>query len=189
MRYYCDNCLRDFKKKSKFSHLKTKSHKEFEKYKHMILSLKNVGIKDVDEILYLYVKDHNKKFNQYLLKGQFKLVFNNIQDCKNLITSMINNTTNISWSNYSREAIDSLKEEGYHFNHIAEMDIITLAHKRDMTYDFYLKHIMPAFEWKLNAMINKDKNLINKFPRIWRHPINIKFDCYRNNNNNINGGM
>ena len=40
---------------------------------------------------------------------------------------------------------------------------------------------MPAFEWKLNAMINKDKNLINKFPQNWRHPINTRFDCYRNN--------
>ena len=61
------------------------------------------------------------------------------------------------------------------------MNIITLAHKCDMTYDFYLKHNMSAFEWKLNAMINKDKNLINKFPRTWRHPINTKFGCYRNN--------
>ena len=63
------------------------------------------------------------------------------------------------------------------------MDTIPLAHKRDMTYDFYLKHNMPAFERKLNAVINKDKNLINKFPCIWRHPINTKFNCYRNNNN------
>ena len=63
MRYYCDICLRDFKKKSKYSHLKSESHKEFEKYKHLILSLKNVDIKDVDEILYLYMKDHNKKYN------------------------------------------------------------------------------------------------------------------------------
>ena len=122
---------------------------------------------------------HNKSFNQYLLKGQFKLVFKNNQDCKYLMTNMINNTTSISWSNYLREAIDSLKNEGDHFDHIAEMDIITLAHKRDMTYGFYLKHKMSVFEWKLNAMINKDKNLINKFPQIWKHPIYIKFDCYR----------
>ena len=81
------------------------------------------------------------------------------------MTDMINNTTNVSWSNYIRDAIDKLKEEGYDFNYIAEMDIITLAHKRDMTYDFYLKHNMSAFEWKLNSMINKDKNLINKFPQ------------------------
>ena len=81
------------------------------------------------------MKDHNKKFDYYLLKGQFKLIFNKNQDCKCLFTGMINITTYISWSNYLREAIDSLKEEGYHFNHIAEMDIITLPHRRDMTYD------------------------------------------------------
>ena len=40
MRYYCNICLLDIKKKSKHSHLKSKSHKEFEKYKHIILSLK-----------------------------------------------------------------------------------------------------------------------------------------------------
>ena len=40
---------------------------------------------------------------------------------------------------------------------------------------------MPAFEWKLNAVIKKDKNLINTFPTNWRHPIKIKFDYYRNN--------
>ena len=71
---------------------------------------------------------------------------------------MINNTTNISLSNYIREAI-----EGCDFSHKAEMDIITLVHKRDMTYDFYLKHIMSAFEWKNNQLINKDKNLIINF--------------------------
>ena len=179
MGYFCDICLREIKKKSKYSHLKSKSRKKFEKFKHIILSLKNVDIKDVDKILYLYKKDHNKKYTQYLLKGQFKLVFNNNQDCKYILTSMIDNTTNVSWSNYIRDKIDKLKEEGYDFNYKAEMDIITLAHKRDMTYDFYLKHNMSAFEWKLNSMINKDKNLINKFPQNWRHPINTKFNCYR----------
>ena len=182
MSYYCDICLLDIKKKSKHSHIKSRSHKEFGKYKHIILSFKNIDIKHVDEILYLYMKDYNKKFTQYLLKGQFKLVFNN-QDCKYLMTDRISNTTNISWSNYLRDIISNLKEEGYDFSHIAEMNIITLAHKRDMTYDFYLKHSMSAFEWKLNAMINKDKNLKSNFPKNWRHPINTKFNRYRNNNN------
>ena len=59
------------------------------------------------------------------------------------------------------------------------MDIITLAHKRDMTYDFYVKHNMPTFERKFNTMFNKDKNLNNKFPQDWRHPIITKFECYR----------
>ena len=94
---------------------------------------------------------------------------------------MIDNRTCVSWANYLGDAIDKLKEEGYDFNYIAEMDIITLAHKRDMTYDFYLKHNMLVFEWKLNALINKDKSIIKKFPRNWRQPINTRFDCYRNN--------
>ena len=147
MRYYCD-----IKKKSKHSHIKSRSHKEIEKYNHIILSFKNVDIKDVDEILYLYIKDYNK-------------------DCKY-------HTINVSLSNYLRDAIDNLKEEGYDFSHIAEMDFITLAHKRDKTYDFYLKHNMSAFEWKFNSMINKDKNIINEFPKNWWHPINTKFNYY-----------
>ena len=174
MRYYCETCLRDVKKKTKHSHLKSKSHKEFEKYKHIILSLKNVDIKNVDEILYLNMIDHNKKFFHCLSKGQFKSVFNNNQDCKYLLTSMVDNRTCVAWANYLREAIDKLKEEGYDFNCIAEMDIITLTHKRDMTYDFYLKQNMPAVEWKLNQLTDKDKILINNFPRNWRHPINTK---------------
>ena len=36
------------------------------------------------------MKDHNKKINHYLPKGQFKLVFNDNQDYKNLMTDMIN---------------------------------------------------------------------------------------------------
>ena len=80
MGYYCDICLKDIKKKSKNSHLKYKSREEFENYKHIILTLKSVDIKDVDELLFLYTKAQIKKFNHYLLKGQFKSVFNNNQD-------------------------------------------------------------------------------------------------------------
>ena len=95
------------------------------------------------------------------------------------MTGMVDNRTFLSCSICLRDAIKNLKEEGYNFDHRVEMNIITLAYKRDMTYDFYVKHNMSAFEWKLNAMINKDKNLNKKFPRNSRHPINSNFDCYR----------
>ena len=42
MRYYCEICWKNNKKKSKYSHLKSKSHQEFEKHKHIILSLNDV---------------------------------------------------------------------------------------------------------------------------------------------------
>ena len=53
-------------------------------------------MKDVDEILYFYTKDRNKEFNHYLIKSEFKLDFINNQDCKNVMTSMIDNKTIIS---------------------------------------------------------------------------------------------
>ena len=68
--------------KSKFSDLKSKSHKNFEKHEHIILSLKNYDIKDNDEILYLNMIDQNKKFNHYLIIGECKFVSNDNQDCK-----------------------------------------------------------------------------------------------------------
>ena len=45
------------------------------------------------------MKDHIKEFNHYHLKGEFKLVFNNNQHCKVILTGMIDNRTFISWSN------------------------------------------------------------------------------------------
>ena len=79
--------------------------------------------------------------------------------------------TMISWKNFLEKVIDDFKNKGYIFNHIGEMHIKTKANKMDMSYDFYIKHNMCALEWKLNAMINKNKSLINKFPRNWRQPL------------------
>ena len=73
----------------------------------------------------------------------------------------------ISWKNFLGKVIDDFKDKGYTFNHIAEMHIVTFAHKKDLTYDFDIKHNMHAVEWNLNAMINNDKSLINKFDRNW----------------------
>ena len=68
--------------------------------------------------------------------------------------------------------IDDFKDKGCNFSHIAKMHFITKANKVDLSYDFYNKHSMHATEGKLNAMIIKNKSLINIFPRNWRHPMN-----------------
>ena len=38
--------------------------------------------------------------------------------------------------------INDFKNKGYNFNHIAEMNFITIANKGDMSYDFFIKHNM-----------------------------------------------
>ena len=47
-----------------------------------------------------------------------------------------------------------------------------------MSYGFNIKLINCALDWKLNAMIVENKNLINKFDRNWRNPHNRKFESY-----------
>ena len=56
------------------------------------------------------------------------------------------------------------------------MNIIIVCNKEDMTYDFYVKYIMHAVEWKLNQLINKDKNLMNKLPATLVHPLSRKYE-------------
>ena len=58
--------------------------------------------------------------------------------------------------------MNNFKKKGYNFNHIEEMNLLPKSNKMDMAYDFYIKHNMSALDWKLNAMINKNKNLIKK---------------------------
>ena len=48
-----------------------------------------------------------------------------------------------------------------------------------MSCDFYIKQKMHAVEWQLNSMINKNKALIKKINRNWRHPLNREFESYR----------
>ena len=46
------------------------------------------------------------------------------------------------WKHFLMKVINDFKDKGYNFSHIAEMHIITIANKMDMSYDFYIKHIM-----------------------------------------------
>ena len=84
-----------------------------------------------------------------------------------------------SWQKVLVNPIKDFNNEGYNYNHTAEMNIITIAKKLDMSFDFYIKHNMHAVEWKLNAMVKKNKNLINKLNRNWRHPLNKKIESCR----------
>ena len=83
------------------------------------------------------------------------------------------------WRKNSENAIKDFNYKGYNFNHIAEKIFITIANKLDMSYDVYINYNMHAVEWKLKVLINKNRNLINKLSRNWRHPLNRKFERYR----------
>ena len=98
MDYYNDVCDIYIRPKSKFKHFKSNSHKERDKCKHMLLSLKNINITDVDEAFCLYIIELNKKIDYYLVKCHFKLIFNDYQYRPCITSNLSDNKTMISWS-------------------------------------------------------------------------------------------
>ena len=178
MEYYCEVCDEFIEPNSKYKHFTSNTHKEFDKSKHMESTIENPDINNIDEVFYAYIIQHNKKYDYYLIKCHFKLVFNDNQYSTYVKSNLFYNKRIISWLNFLKSVIDDFENKGYNLNHTEGMNIITIADKLDMLYDFYIKYNMHAVEWKLNAMINKNKNLINKFNRNWRHLLNRKFESY-----------
>ena len=124
-----------------------------------MLTIENLNINDIDEMFYAYIIEH-KKYDYYLMKCEFILVFNDNQFFHYVASVLYSNKTMCSWYKLLENIISDLRKR-YNFNHIAEKYTITIVNKLDMTYDLYIKHKMHAFERKLNAMINKNKYLFN----------------------------
>ena len=85
----------------------------------------------------------------------------------------------IFWQNFLRKIINDFKNKGYDFNHIEDLNNITISNKKDTSYDFYINFNMHAVEWKLNSMKTSNKKLFKKNDRNWRQPLNRKFESYR----------
>ena len=175
MEYCCEVCPKKIKAKNKYKHFKSKSHQELDKCKHLLLSYKDIDIDHVDETFFLYIIEHDKKIDYFIKKWEFKLLFDDYQYCPYVTSNVADNKTMISWKIFLMNVIDDFEDKGYNFSHIAEMHIKTIANKRDMSYDFYIKHNMCALEWNIHAMNNENKSLINKIPCDWRHPLIRKF--------------
>ena len=172
---FCDRCYKLFAIASICSHLKAHSFEEFDRFIHKKLTNKNPYLNKISNIIDTFIIDYDKKYDFYLIKYDFNLVFNNYENLPHLYSSLSNSKIMFCLKSVLKDVINEYNNKGYTFNRKVELNVITKAHKRDMTYDFYIKHNMCALEWKLNAMINKNKNLINKLDRSKCHPLIRKF--------------
>ena len=100
MDYYCEICLEKIKAKNKYKHFKSKSHQEFDKCKHLKISYKDIDINNIDEVFYLYIIEHNKKFDYSIIKYDFKIVFNDYQYQAYVMSTVSDNKRMISWKNF-----------------------------------------------------------------------------------------
>ena len=94
MSCYCDVCDKTIKVKSKKNHLKSLSHKEFDKCKHIKLTIKNPDINKIDNAVYEYIIEHNKKYDYYLIKCDFKIVFNNSEYSPHITSELFDKKNN-----------------------------------------------------------------------------------------------
>ena len=129
----------------------------------------------MNSIIDTFINEYDKKIWFLSYKYNLKLVSNNPQYVVNIETSLHTSRITLSLRYLLNDAINVINNQGYTFNRIDECNIITIADKMVMTYDFYIKHNMCAFEWKFNASINKNKNLINKLDRSKYHPLIRRF--------------
>ena len=59
--------------------------------------------------------------------------------------------------------IEYFESNGHKFSHISEMNIVFITDLRNMTYDHYLNQPKSMLEWKLNALLAKNPELIKYF--------------------------
>ena len=102
-----------------------------------------------------------------------------MEDYEVASSELTDDKTMVSRTIFVENVISNFRNEGFDFSHISRRNLVIVCNKMDMTYDFYLKHKMHAGEKKLNHIFNKDRNLINKLPPNWIHPLNRKFEGYR----------
>ena len=179
MDYHYEVCNIFVKPKSKSKHFKSKNHINLDKHKHIKVTIDNPNINNIDEIFYTHINEYNNKYEYYLVRCEFKLCFINKESYGIARSNLTDNKTMISWKIFVENKINNLKSDGFDFSHISQMNIIIVCNKMDVVYDFYMKHKMPAVEWKLNQLFHKDKNLIKKLPANWIHSLNRKFKSYR----------
>ena len=130
-------------------HFISKSHVEFVKCEHIVLPLKDIDIKNVDETSSLYIIEHTEQFDYYVVKCQFKLVFNDYECSPYKMSNLFDNRTMISWKAFWEKEIEDFEDKGYIPNHILALHIMTIVNKMDKTYHYYIKHKMHAVEFKL----------------------------------------
>ena len=73
-------------------------------------------------------------------------MFNDFEYSPYVTSELSDNKTMIHREKFLEKVIGDFKDKGYTFDHIAELHIITIAKKMDMSYDFYIKHNMCALE-------------------------------------------
>ena len=112
MDYYCDVCDKFINPNSKYRLLKSSTHKEYDRFEHLELTIKNPNIINVDEVFYAYFMQLIKQYDHYIFKCHFNLVFNDNQNSTWSRSNLFNKKTMSYWKKYLAKVIDHFENNG-----------------------------------------------------------------------------
>ena len=131
--------------------------KNLDKHKHIKVTIDNPNINNKDEIFHTHNNEYNNKYDYYLVRYEFNLCFINMESYRIAGSNLTDNKAMVFRKKFVENKINNIKNDGFDFSHISEMNIIIVCNKMYMTNDFHMKHNMSAVEWKLNQLITKTK--------------------------------
>ena len=135
MEYYCDVCDKTIKFKSKSKHLKSLTHNEYEKNIQQNRPLKILICLTQKKQLTNISLFILRKFDLYLVKFDFKLVFDkeiyphNNSELQRILTIFHLKRFLLLFNEF-------FMQRGYKFFHIYEMCFTTICNKRYTIYEF-----------------------------------------------------
>ena len=97
MGYYCEICNMRIRPKSKSRHFKSNNHNHLDKQKHIKLMIKNPVIDNIGKIFYSHINEYDKKYENYLVRCQYKLCFINMEHYGVASSKLTDNKTMVSW--------------------------------------------------------------------------------------------
>ena len=128
----------------------------------------------IDKLSNDHITNNNKKNYLFLIKCDFKLIFNKDVSL-HIETDFYQKTSTINLKRRLLNQIDDFIEKGYIFSRVDEMNNLTVDSKMFMTYDNYIKHPMQAIELKLKLILSKNPHFINSLNRSHIQPLIRKY--------------
>ena len=148
------------------------SHSKTEQPFRIKYTIKNPNFFAIDKFSNYYITNHNEKYSIFLIKCDFKLIFNNdFLISIHIETDFYHNTTFMNLKRFLLFFIDKFIEKGHTFSHIDEMNITAVKDKMYRSYKHYIQHPRPMVERRLNMVIAKNLHLKKSLNRSNIRPI------------------
>ena len=97
MDYPCEVFNIFVKPKSKSKHFRSKNHINIDKHKHIKVTIDNPNINNIDEIFYTHINGYNIMYENYPVRCEFKLCFNNKESYGIARSNLTDNKLMVSW--------------------------------------------------------------------------------------------